>query len=180
MWCSYIHYLPFILATEILYITYTSLFTGPPKVQGVAFGSNTVMNGKIHQEITWTEIELNHSTFEEYKIRYGVGAFPSTTDPNRDSSETSNTSLMFNFNASNITYYVQVAVKPMNMPRGDFSDPVNITYTSKLTLILILASTKLCDMIIQDLVGTPFSDFHVYLHCLFCFVFLVPLKGTIG
>ena len=138
------------------------------------------MNGKIHQDITWTATELNHSTIEKYKIRYGVGAFPSTTDPNRDSSETSNTTLMFNFNTSNITYYVQVAVKPMNRPRGDFSDPVNMTYTSELTLILILAPTKLSNMKIQDMVGTVFSDFHVYLHCLFCFVFWVPLKVAIG
>ena len=102
-------------------------------MEGVTFGNNTVKDGKIHQEITWSAIKLNQSTFQKYIIRYSVSAFLSReTETNKESSK-SNTTLMFSFNTSNITYYVQVAVRPQNIQlRGDYSDPVQIAYTSEL------------------------------------------------
>ena len=107
------------------------VLTGPPKVEGVTFGNNTVKDGKIRQEVKWNALELRHNTFQQYRIRYGVSARLSNRDPHKDSLE-SKTTLELNFSTSNITYYVQVAVKPMkNMFRGDFSDPIGITYTSE-------------------------------------------------
>ena len=93
------------------------------------FGNNVVKNGRIHQEIKWNAPVLRHNIFPKYIIRY-VGS-------RRNRSEQSsipNTTLQLTFSTTNITYYVVVAVKSTgDQERGDFSDPVSITYTSEFT-----------------------------------------------
>ena len=98
-------------------------------MEGVAFGNNTVKDGKICQEVKWNALVLRHSTFQKYRIRYGVSARLSNSNPHRDSSE-AKTTLELNFNTSNITYYVRVAAIS-TQKRGDFSDPIAIAYTSE-------------------------------------------------
>ena len=107
--------------------------TGPPKVEGVTFGNNTVKNGTIQQEIEWKAPEFRHNKFQKYKIKYGVTLRVCLSKDNRCTfSSESHTTLQLNFNTSNITYYVQVAVRStQNNFTGDFSDPVSITYTSE-------------------------------------------------
>ena len=103
------------------------VLTGPPKVEGVIFGNNIVKNDRIHQEIKWNEPVLRHNKFPEYTIWYA--------DSRRDRSEPSsvpNITLQLNFSTTNITYYIRVAVQSTgDQKRGDFSAPVNITYTSE-------------------------------------------------
>ena len=105
------------------------VLAGPPKVEGVMFGNNIVRNGRIHQEIKWNLPVLRYNKFPKYIIRYA--------ESRRDRSEQSsvpNTTLQLNFSTSNITYYIRVAVKSAgDQKRGDFSDPVSITYTSEFT-----------------------------------------------
>ena len=109
------------------------VLTGPPKVENVTFANNTVKDGKIHQEVKWNALEFRHNTFQQYVIRYGVSLRSLLSrDNQRTFSSESLITLELNFNPSNITYYVQVAVKPMKkMFRGDFSDLIGITYTSE-------------------------------------------------
>ena len=107
--------------------------TGPPKVEGVMFGNNIVENGRIHQEIKWNVPLLRYNVFQHYIIRFtdSLQALLNKMD-NRAESEQLNTTLQLDFHSSNITYYVHVAVKSTK-ERGDFSDPVSITYTSEYT-----------------------------------------------
>ena len=100
-------------------------------MEGVMFGNNIVKNGRIHQEVQWTAPVLKHNVFEDYIIRFadGLQALLNKVDNRIDSPE-SNTTLQLDFSTSNITYYVHVALKPTK-ERGDFSDPVSITYTSE-------------------------------------------------
>ena len=107
------------------------VLTGPPKVEGVIFGSNIVKNGKIRQDVTWNVPVLTYNVFEHYIIRFAdsLQALRNKTD-NCIESEESNTTLQLDFRTSNITYYVHVAVKSTE-ERGDFSDPVSISYTSE-------------------------------------------------
>ena len=100
------------------------VLTGPPKVEGVIFGNNIVKNDRIHQEIKWNAPVLRHNKFPEYTIRYAGS---------REQSSVPNTTLQLNFSTTNITYYIRVAVRSTgDQKRGDFSAPVNITYTSEL------------------------------------------------
>ena len=93
------------------------------------FGKNIVKNGRIHQEIKWNAPVLRHNKFPVYTIRYA--------DSRRDQREQSflpNTTLQLTFSTTNIAYYIQVAVRSAgDQKRGDFSDPVSITYTSEFT-----------------------------------------------
>ena len=114
-----------------MYTTCMLVLTGLPKVEGVMFGNNAVKNGSIHQEIKWTAPVLNHSVFKHYIIRFADSLQALLNKrSNREESEQSNTTLQLDFSTSNITYYVRVALKPTK-DRGDFSDPVSITYTSE-------------------------------------------------
>ena len=98
------------------------------------FGNNIVKNGTIHQEIKWTAPVLKHNRFQQYTIRFAdsLRALLNKMDIRAESKE-SNTTLQLDFSRSNITYYVHVAVRPTKEGegRGDFSDPVSITYTSE-------------------------------------------------
>ena len=91
------------------------------------FGNNVVKNGRIHQEVKWNVPVLRYNKNPKYIIRYA--------DSRRDRSEQSsdpNTTLQLTFSTTNITYYIRVAVRSAgDQKRGDFSDPVSITYTSK-------------------------------------------------
>ena len=107
------------------------VLTGPPKVEGVMFGNNVVQNGRIYQEIKWTALVLKHNVFQHYLIRFADSLQALLNKmSNRAESKESNTTLQLDFLTSNITYYVHVALKPTK-ERGDFSDPVSITYTSE-------------------------------------------------
>ena len=134
---KYIHSYPFILHyidlytnnVQLLHLFNMLVLTGPPKVEGVMFGKNIVKNGRIHQEIKWNAPVLRHNKFPVYTIRY--------VDNHRDRSEQSsvpNTTLQLPFSTTNITYFIRVAVRSAgDQKRGDFSDPVSITYTSEFT-----------------------------------------------
>ena len=105
------------------------VLTGPPKVEGVMFGNNIVQNGRIQQEIKWNAPVLRHNEFPKYIIRYAG----SRRNWNEQSS-VPNTTLQLPFKTTNITYYVVVAVRSAGkQKRGDYSDPVTITYTSEVT-----------------------------------------------
>ena len=107
------------------------VLTGPSKVEGIRFWNNIVKNGRIHQEIKWNVPVLRYNEFPEYIIRYAdserellSGYFEFSSDPN--------TTLQLNFRTTNITYYAVVAVRSTGMQRrGDYSNPVSITYTSE-------------------------------------------------
>ena len=100
-------------------------------MEGITFGNTTVKDGKIHQGITWNAIHLKTSMFQKYIIRYSVSASPSKTDL-KDDSLKANAVLELNLSMLNITYYIRVAVRPIEDGlRGDFSDPVHIAYTSE-------------------------------------------------
>ena len=116
-----------------MYATCMLVLTGPAKVEGVMFGNNVVKNGKIRQDITWNVPVLRYNVFEHYIIRFAdsLQALLNKVDNRIDSPE-SNTTLQLDFRTSNITYYVHVAVKSTK-GKGDFSDPVTITYTSEYT-----------------------------------------------
>ena len=107
------------------------ILTGLPKVEGVMFGNTIVKNGSIYQEVQWNAPTLSYNAMPRYFIRYADskgGLF----DNNPKRSSKSKTTLQLTFNTSNITYYVVVAVRPTGkQKRGDYSDPVSITYTSK-------------------------------------------------
>ena len=107
------------------------VLTGPPKVEGVMFGNNVVKNGRIHQEIKWNAPVLTHNVFQHYIIRFAdsLQTLLNTVDNHIDSPEP-NTTLQLDFSTPNITYHVYVALKSTK-ERGDFSDPVSITYTSE-------------------------------------------------
>ena len=110
------------------------------------FGNNIVKNGRIHQEIKWNAPVLRQNKFPEYTIRYA--------DSRRNRSKQSsvpNTTLQLTFSTTNITYYIRVAVRSAgDQKRGDFSDPVSITYTSEFVCRLAELNTSLCCMIIQN------------------------------
>ena len=119
-------------SSEVLIHFFNMLaLTGPPKVEGVMFGNNIVKNGRIHQQIKWNAPVLRYNEFPEYIIRYAdserkllSGIFEFSSDPN--------TTLQLNFRTTNITYYVVVAVRPSGMQRrGDYINPVSITYASE-------------------------------------------------
>ena len=123
------------------------VLTGPPKVEGVRFGNNVVKNGRIHQEVKWNVLVLRYNAKPQYSIRY-ADSLRDLFDSKRVQSSRSvvNSTLQLTFSTTNITYYIRVAVRSAgDQKRGDFSDPVSITYTSEFTW-----STKfLCCMIIQ-------------------------------
>ena len=102
---------------------------GPTKVEGVMFGNNIVKNGRVHQEIKWNAPVLRYNKFPKYIIRYA--------DSRRDQIEQSsvpNITLQLTFSTTNITYYIRVAVRSAgDQKRGDFSDPISITYNSEFT-----------------------------------------------
>ena len=109
------------------------VLTGPPKVEGVMFGNNVVTNGKIRQDIAWKVPVLRPNEFQQYIIRFADSLQPLLNKmTNRTESKDSSTTLQLDFHSSNITYYVRVAVKSRK-GKGDFSDPVSITYTSEYT-----------------------------------------------
>ena len=127
-----------------MYATCMLVLTGPPKVEGVMFGDATVRNSRINQEIKWTAPVLKHSVFQQYIIRFADGLQDLLNKmSNREESEQSNTTLQIDFSASNITYYVHVAVKSRK-GSGDFSDPVNITYTSECLWAQVYTMQHLC------------------------------------
>ena len=107
------------------------VLTEPPKVEGVMFGNNVVESGKIRQDVTWNVPVLRHNVFQHYIIRFAdsLQALLKKMD-SRIQSKESNITLQLHFRTSNITYYVHVALKSRK-GRGDFSDPVRITYTSE-------------------------------------------------
>ena len=108
------------------------VLTGPPKVEGVMFGNNIVKNGRIHQEIEWSVSVLRHNSDPQYFIRYGVDSSRVLSGSKFEYSSDPNTTLQIPFGASNITYYVVVAVKHTEeQGRGDYSDLVSITYTGE-------------------------------------------------
>ena len=107
------------------------VLAGPPKVKGVMFRKNIVKNGKIHQEIKWNVPVLRHNAYPKYIIKYADNHKDILKRHTQHSSE-SNATLQLTFYRSNITYYVAVAVKSTKeQKRGDYSDPVRITYTSE-------------------------------------------------
>ena len=99
------------------------------------FGNNKVKNGKIHQEVKWNVPALRYNKFPKYIIRYSErnpDLFRRKTE--FEYSSEPNTTLHLNYGTTNITYYVVVAVRSAGkQKRGDYSDPVNITYTSEFT-----------------------------------------------
>ena len=102
-------------------------------MEGIMFGNNVVQNGKIRQVVTWNVPVLRHSVFEQYIIRFADSLQTLLNKrSNRIESPESNTTLQLDFSTSNITYYVRVALRSTK-GRGDFSDPVSITYTSECT-----------------------------------------------
>lgn len=106
--------------------------TGPPKVEGVVFGNSMVKNGKIYQEIKWNLPVLSYNVIPQYVIRYGVTQRDFINKSQRTFSSESNATLRLHFSTSNITYYIAVAVRSsQGQRRGDYSDPVSITYTSE-------------------------------------------------
>ena len=105
--------------------------TGPPAVKGVTFGNNIVKNGKIHQEIKWNTPVLRYNAKPQYIIRY-ADSLRDLFDSKSVQSKLNSTQLTFS--TTNVTYYVVVAVRSAgDQKRGDFSDPVSITYTSEFT-----------------------------------------------
>ena len=120
------------------------VLTGPPKVEGFMFGNNIVKNGKIRQVIMWNVPVLRYNVFEHYIIRF-ADSFQAllTRLDNRIDSPEPNTTLQLDFHSSNITYYVRVAVKSRK-ERGDFSDPVSITYTSEYLWAQVYVMWYLC------------------------------------
>ena len=108
------------------------VLTGPPKVEGVMVGNNIVKNDKIRQVVKWNVPVLRYNVFEHYIIRFSDSLPIRLNRMTRKDSKEPNTTLQLDFHSSNITYYVRVAVKSTK-ERGDFSDPVTITYTSEYT-----------------------------------------------
>ena len=107
------------------------VLTGPPKLEGVMLGTNIVKNGRIHQEIKWNAPVLRYNDFPEYIIRY-ADSLRALFDSRNVQSSVANSTLQLNFRTTNITYYIVVAVRSAgDQKRGDFSDPVSITYTSE-------------------------------------------------
>ena len=108
------------------------VLTAPPKVEGVMFGNNVVMNGRIHQEIKWNVSTLRYNSDPRYLIRYANDSSKVLSDSNIQYSSDPNNTLQLIYGTSNITYYVVVAVRHRGeQGRGDFSDTVRITYTSE-------------------------------------------------
>ena len=96
------------------------------------FGNNVVKNGRIHQEIEWNEPVLRYNAKPQYLVRYGNDSSRVLSDSKFEFSSEPNTTLQFTFGASNITYYVAVAVRHTEeQGRGDYSDLVSIAYTSE-------------------------------------------------
>ena len=120
--------------SEVLIHLFNMLvLTEPSKVGGVMFGNNVVKNGRIHQEIKWNTPVLGYNEFPKYIIRYADSEKELLSGIFEFSSDLS-TTLQLNFRTTNITYYVVVAVRSAGKQRrGDFSDPVSITYTSEFT-----------------------------------------------
>ena len=134
-----IHRLALTSTSSVLLVDLGNMFvlTGPPKVEGVTFGNNIVIDNTIHQEIKWNALQLRHSTFQQYIIRYAV-SLQALLNRNgkRTESLVSNITLPLRFSTSNITYYIHVAVSTTKiMFQGDFSDPVTMAYTSEFTYI---------------------------------------------
>ena len=126
-----LHYITPTSSEVLIHLFNIIVLTGPAKVEGVMFGNNIVKNDRIHQEIEWDMPELRYNEFPEYTIRYA----DSKEDLFRRKSEFSsepNITLQLNFSTTNITYYVVVAVRPSGMQRrGDYINPVSITYASE-------------------------------------------------
>ena len=108
------------------------LYTAPSKVEGVMFGNNKVKNGRIHQEIKWNMPVLRYNSDPQYLIRYANDSSRVLSGSKFEFSSDPNTTLQFTFGTSNITYYIVVAVQSTEeQGRGDYSDTLSITYTSK-------------------------------------------------
>ena len=104
------------------------VLTAPPKVEGVMFGNNVVMNGRIHQEVQWNAPMLRYNSDPQYLIRYANDNSRVLSGSNIQYSSDSNTTLELTFGTSNITYYVVVEVRSTEeQERGDYSDTVPIT-----------------------------------------------------
>ena len=132
---------------QLIHLFTTLILTGPPKIEGVMFGNNVVKNGRIHQEIKWNVPVLRYNAKPQYIIRYADSLRDLFDSKSVQSSRSVvNTTLQLTFRTTNITYYIQVAVRSAgDQKRGDFTDPVSITYTGEFT-----CSTKfLYCMIIQ-------------------------------
>ena len=104
------------------------VLAGPSKVEGVMLGNNMVKNGMIHQEISWNLRTLRYNAFPEYLIRYADNQ-KSILNRKFHYSSKPNATLQLLFRPSNFSYYVIVAVRSTEIQkRGDFSDPVSISY----------------------------------------------------
>ena len=121
-----VHYIDLYTSNvQLVHLFHMLVLKGPPKVEGVMFGNNIVENGRIHQEVKWSAPVLRHNKFPKYTIRYA---------DIHEQSSVPNITLQLPFKATNITYYVVVAVRSSGkQKRGDYSDPVSITYTSEFT-----------------------------------------------
>ena len=122
------------------------VLTGPSKVEGVMLGNNVAKNGRIHQEIKWNVSVLRYNAKPQYTIKYADNLRHLFDIKSVQISRSVVNSTQLTFRTTNITYYVVVAVRStVNQRRGDFSDPVSITYTSE----FICLTKVLCCMIIQ-------------------------------
>lgn len=111
---------------------YTSL-TGPSKVENVTFGSTSVENNKICQQLSWNTVQLRHYQLQSYIIRYSQSpAITSQQAARGNEQETVNKAfaLKLQVPTSNTTVTVWVAARTVDNYTGDFSDPRNISYTS--------------------------------------------------
>ena len=117
--------------SEVLIHLFNMLvLTGPPKVEGVMFGNNIVMNGRIHQEVKWNMPVLKHNDKPQYIIRYANDSSRVFSDSEFEYKSEPNTTLQLMLGTSNITYYVVVEVRSTEeQGRGDYSNLVSIAYT---------------------------------------------------
>ena len=112
------------------------------------FGNTIVKNGRIHQEIKWNVPVLRYKAKPQYLIRYANDSSRVLSDSFQFSSDPNNT-LQLTFGSSNITYYVAVAVRHTEeQGRGDYSNFVNIAYTSE--FIMRTVKTKAQSLLIAQ------------------------------
>ena len=122
------------------------------------FGNNIVKNGRIHQEIKWNVPVLRYNAKPQYLVRYANDSSKVLSDSFQFSSDP-NITLQLPFGASNITYYVVVAVRPTEeQGTGDYSDLVTIAYTSE--FITRTVETKACTVTVYVCIG-----WHMYAKC---------------
>ena len=107
-------------------------FAGPPKVENVNFGRNSIVSNMIRQVIEWGAVQVqNDETNYHIKYTYNTSAKMTTASPTTVWT-TSIYTLMLKVPTSNITFTIWVAAIRSTAPdkSGDFSDPQSITYTS--------------------------------------------------